>query len=120
MRPAALLVCATATLSVGILYGTARGIQAAVPQHGASVADPKATGHRAELDRYCVTCHNARLKSGGVALDSLDVADVPAGAAVWERVIRKLRTGQMPPPGVPRPAAILPLRFGGQPVLLPG
>ena len=103
MRPAALLVCATATLSVGILYGTAGGIQAAVPQHGAGVADPKATGHRAELDRYCVTCHNARLKSGGVALDSLDVADVPAGAAVWERVIRKLRTGQMPPPGRPRP-----------------
>ncbi len=103
MRPAALLVCATATLSVGILYGTLGGIQAAAPQHGASVADPKATGHRAELDRYCVTCHNARLKSGGVALDSLDVADVPAGTAVWERVIRKLRTGQMPPPGRPRP-----------------
>ena len=103
MRPAALLVCATATLSVGILYGTAGGIQAAVPQQGASVADPNATGHRAELDRYCVTCHNARLKSGGVALDSLDVADVPAGTAVWERVIRKLRTGQMPPPGRPRP-----------------
>jgi mono/diheme cytochrome c family protein len=103
MRPAALLVCATATLSVGILYGTAGGIQAAVPQHGASVGDPNATGHRAELDRYCVTCHNTRLKSGGVALDSLDVADVPAGAAVWERVIRKLRTAQMPPPGRPRP-----------------
>ena len=57
------------------------------------------------LDRYCVTCHNDRLRTGGLALDALDAADVGAGAEVWEEVIRKVRMGAMPPPGRPRPGA---------------
>jgi len=58
---------------------------------------------RAALDQYCVTCHNQRAKSGGLALDSLAV-DAPAvNPAVWERVIRRLATRSMPPHGVPRP-----------------
>ncbi len=55
------------------------------------------------LDQYCVTCHNSRLKTGGLALDNLDVAQPPSAAAVWEKVIRKLSADQMPPPGRPRP-----------------
>ena len=58
---------------------------------------------RALLTRYCVTCHNERLKTADLMLDKLDVENVPAGAAVWEKVIRKLRTGAMPPVGMPRP-----------------
>jgi mono/diheme cytochrome c family protein len=60
---------------------------------------------RAAIDTYCVTCHNQRLKTGGLALDSMDLSRVPADAATWERVIRKVRTGAMPPAGMPRPDA---------------
>jgi hypothetical protein len=57
------------------------------------------------LDKYCVTCHNQRLKTGGLTLDTLDLGNVPAQAEVWEKVIRKLRSGTMPPAGMPRPDA---------------
>jgi len=50
-----------------------------------------------------VTCHNARLKTAGLQLDSLDVTRVADAAPLWERVVTKLRTGEMPPPGRPRP-----------------
>jgi hypothetical protein len=60
-------------------------------------------GVRATLDRYCVTCHNQRLRSGELALDSLDVSNVAPQAATWEKVVRKVRAGAMPPAGMPRP-----------------
>ena len=59
--------------------------------------------YRAVLDRYCTTCHNDRLQTAGLTLESLDVAHVGAGAEVWEKVIRKLRAREMPPPPRPRP-----------------
>jgi mono/diheme cytochrome c family protein len=59
--------------------------------------------HRALLNRYCVTCHNERLKTAGLLLDKTDVEKVSTDAEVWEKVVRKLRAGQMPPAGVPRP-----------------
>ena len=65
----------------------------------------KAADARALLTRYCITCHNDKLKTAGLALDTVATDNVPAGAQVWERVVRKLRTGQMPPPGRPRPGA---------------
>jgi mono/diheme cytochrome c family protein len=46
---------------------------------------------------YCVTCHNDRLKTAGLSLQSLDLSNVPEHADVWERVARKLRSGEMPP-----------------------
>jgi hypothetical protein len=58
---------------------------------------------RAALDKYCVTCHNQRLKTGGLALDVLDPAHVESDPAVWEAVVRKVRTRTMPPQGLPRP-----------------
>ena len=58
---------------------------------------------RAVLDRYCVTCHNDRLKTAGLALDALDAGDVAGHAEAWEKVVRKLRTRAMPPAGRPRP-----------------
>jgi Protein of unknown function (DUF1592)/Protein of unknown function (DUF1588)/Protein of unknown function (DUF1587)/Protein of unknown function (DUF1585)/Protein of unknown function (DUF1595)/Planctomycete cytochrome C len=61
--------------------------------------------YRAVLDKYCVTCHNQRLKTAGLTLDTLDLDQVPSQAAVWEKVIRKLRSGAMPPAGLPRPDA---------------
>jgi mono/diheme cytochrome c family protein len=60
--------------------------------------------HRAMVTTYCVTCHNARLKTGGLALDGLDPAAPANDAQIWEKALRKLRGRQMPPPGSPQPA----------------
>jgi len=58
------------------------------------------------VDKYCVTCHNQRLKTGGLALDTVDLGKIPAQAEAWEKVILKLRAGTMPPAGMPRPDAV--------------
>ena len=66
---------------------------------------PVAT-QKALLDRYCLTCHTQRLKERGtvpIALDSLDLSQVGANAATWEKVVVKMRAGLMPPAGSPRP-----------------
>jgi mono/diheme cytochrome c family protein len=49
---------------------------------------------------YCVTCHNDGLKTAGLSLQSLDVTNVPEHAPIWEKVARKLRSGEMPPSNV--------------------
>jgi mono/diheme cytochrome c family protein len=64
-----------------------------------------ATGSRELLDRYCVTCHSDRLETAGLSLEQLDLGNVHEGAEVWEKVIRKLRTGTMPPSTRPQPPA---------------
>src|SRR5688572_10557746 len=60
---------------------------------------------RAILDTYCVTCHNQRIKTAGLALDTIDAAAPHTNAEVWERVIARLRAESMPPSGRPRPDA---------------
>src|SRR6476661_11072874 len=73
-----------------------------------SAVAPQADQHRAMLNTYCVTCHNTRLKTGGLALDGavLDRLNQSGGddAQIWEKALRKLRGHQMPPPGSPQPA----------------
>ena len=59
---------------------------------------------RATLRRYCVACHNDRLRTAGLALDALDAERVAEHPAAWEKVAAKLRAGAMPPAGRPRPA----------------
>ena len=59
--------------------------------------------HRAMVTTYCVTCHNARLKTGGLVLEGLDLAAPANDAPIWEKALRKLRGHQMPPPGSPQP-----------------
>src|SRR5437870_675757 len=64
----------------------------------------EAGGHVGDvLGKYCVTCHNSRLKTAGLMLDTLDVEHVAGHEEVWEKVATKLRTHEMPPPGRPRP-----------------
>ena len=63
-----------------------------------------ALSSKAFVDTYCATCHNQRLKTGGLALDTLDIDNVGAHAAEWEKVVVKLRAGLMPPAGVRRPS----------------
>jgi mono/diheme cytochrome c family protein len=79
--------------------GTAQGKAQSTAQ---GTAQGAAQG--ALLNQYCVTCHNQRAKTGGLALDTMSLSDIPAGAETWEKVIRKVRGGQMPPAGMPRPA----------------
>ena len=73
------------------------------PLPQAAAPPPAISSLRPVLDRYCVTCHNARLKTAGLQLDTLDPDRVSADADTWEKVARKLRTREMPPAGVPRP-----------------
>jgi Protein of unknown function (DUF1592)/Protein of unknown function (DUF1588)/Protein of unknown function (DUF1585)/Protein of unknown function (DUF1587)/Protein of unknown function (DUF1595)/Cytochrome C oxidase, cbb3-type, subunit III len=58
---------------------------------------------RALLDQYCVVCHNQRAKTAGLMLDKEDVTNVSLDPETWEKVVRKLRAGAMPPQGMPRP-----------------
>ena len=58
---------------------------------------------QALLNQYCITCHNAKLKTGGLELEKLDLHRVDANAETWEKVARKLQAGMMPPAGAPRP-----------------
>jgi Protein of unknown function (DUF1592)/Protein of unknown function (DUF1588)/Protein of unknown function (DUF1595)/Protein of unknown function (DUF1587)/Protein of unknown function (DUF1585)/Planctomycete cytochrome C len=58
---------------------------------------------RALIDKYCVTCHNQKLKTAGLALDTADFARPSESAEAWEKVIRKVRAEMMPPVGSPRP-----------------
>ena len=53
--------------------------------------------------RYCVTCHNATAKVGGLVIDPEDLSNVGANPALWEKVVRKLRASAMPPVNAPRP-----------------
>jgi hypothetical protein len=64
---------------------------------------PPNPGIKATIDQYCVTCHNARLKSGDLVLENADVAHLANNVEVWEKVVRKLRAGVMPPQGARRP-----------------
>src|SRR6476661_3268189 len=88
----------------GMAYVAADGRpqNAGAPAPVAAAAPSSAAPQRALLDRYCFSCHNERLKTGGVALDGLDIANVGENSAVWERAVRKLHARAMPPAG-PRP-----------------
>ena len=107
-----------AVASVALVSGQAAGPQRPaarsaprtstnVPQQQASKAlaspAPDVAAQRALLDRYCVTCHNEKLKTANLMLDKLDLARLGDQAQVGEKVVRKLRAGMMPPSGMPRP-----------------
>jgi hypothetical protein len=79
--------------------------RAAGPQQSGASSRADAASSRVLLDRYCVSCHNERMKTANLALDSVDTASLSGHADVWEKVVRKLRAGMMPPPGRPRPDA---------------
>ena len=90
------------------VVGAAVGVAAVCGTVGAGAPRAEPAGaapasHRQLLDRYCVACHDDRLRTGGLSLEGLDLADVAAEAAVWEKVVAKLRAGAMPPRPRPRP-----------------
>lgn len=88
-------------LCTGLLFGG--GPQARRDRSDGASTDPGVSAAQATLTRYCLGCHNEKARTGGLALSSAGLNDVPGQAAIWEKVIRKLRTKTMPPAGVPRP-----------------
>jgi hypothetical protein len=84
---------------------------AAPPQAPAARPASTADDFRPLLNQYCVTCHNAKAKTGGLQLESVDLAQVGHDPDLWEKVVKKLRAGMMPPVGMPAPAADARARF---------
>ena len=79
--------------------------QRSAAQIGAAQTVVAATpgSHQAMLTTYCYSCHSTRLKTGGLALQGLNIQAAGADAEVWEKAVRKLRGRLMPPPGSPQP-----------------
>jgi mono/diheme cytochrome c family protein len=77
--------------------------RASSPQTPGAVPEAPDARYAAVVKQYCVTCHNERAKTANLSLEKLDVANVATAGDVWEKVIRKLRRGAMPPEGARRP-----------------
>jgi hypothetical protein len=94
-------------LLVGVaLLLTAGGARSALEaQQGPGGRAVPAPPHRALIEGYCLTCHDDLAEEGGLSLESILADDVARHPDVWEKVVRKLRTRRMPPPGEPRPDA---------------
>src|SRR5258708_643025 len=87
----------------GQLPGLAPAIPFASALSAAPVQPPADFNPRPLLDKYCVTCHSERLKTGGLILEKIDTAHLGEHAEIWEKVAEKLHGGMMPPAGLPRP-----------------
>jgi cytochrome c551/c552 len=75
------------------------GALAAVASQGQTAVSPE----RALVDQYCAGCHNEKVKSAGLSLDKMEPARAGDHAETWEKVVRKVRAGMMPPSGARRP-----------------
>ena len=103
------LIVLAATLLVSVQVRTSAQAVATV---GPGAGEPKGSplqsqplqSQRQFLDRYCVTCHNDRLKTGGLSLDQANLSTPGAQSELWEKVARKLHTGVMPPNNVAQPS----------------
>jgi cytochrome c553 len=101
LLPSAALAFVIAVLlssPAGLAQGTAG---TATPSGDAARSSPDA----ALIKTYCTGCHNDRTKSGELSLEHADLANISLHADLWEKVIRKVRAGMMPPAGMPRPDA---------------
>jgi mono/diheme cytochrome c family protein len=101
-----LLAFVAGCLTLAIVTASAGHAQAVPQPPSPSQSDSPLEQSRAVLNRYCVTCHNQRAKIGGLTLDNLDLTAIAEHAETWEKVVRKLRGGVMPPPGRPRPERV--------------
>lgn len=91
-------------IGVALLSGSPQNVTSPVVKPTVNSEDAGTPAHaEAVLSQYCLTCHNEKTRVGGLALRTADLNDIPGKAEIWEKVIRKLRTKTMPPPGLPRP-----------------
>src|SRR6187399_2514315 len=121
MRRDALLVAVLAVLAVGIGRATGDGGRPAravaspsasaasarqtAPVRSSNTAPAPALPDRALIQKYCVSCHSDRLKTAGLSLQDADPSAGVLDGQLWEKVLRKLHGGMMPPQGMPRPDA---------------
>jgi mono/diheme cytochrome c family protein len=102
----AMMLAASASRHAVLAAGPAEaGHFVGLPQAGELRPPSQTAQYRATVNKYCVTCHNARTLTAGLALDQVNIASPEQHAAVWEKVVRKMRAGDMPPAGRPRPDA---------------
>jgi Protein of unknown function (DUF1592)/Protein of unknown function (DUF1588)/Protein of unknown function (DUF1585)/Protein of unknown function (DUF1587)/Protein of unknown function (DUF1595) len=88
-----LWTCLLAALTAGNFFGLLADDSAA----------PKPVSAKSTIQQYCLGCHNAKSKVAGLVLDPQEIDHVGGHRDTWEKVARKLRTGEMPPAGMPRP-----------------
>jgi len=87
-----------------VVQGQSTGQRGASPSTPAArPATPAYQAQQAVLDEYCVECHNKTAKTAGLAIDTLNIARVGDNVVEWEKIVRKLRAGMMPPAGQERP-----------------
>ena len=97
MKKTFLLGCVALSFAALVLAQTKTAVPAQQP------TSASAATQRALLDQYCVTCHNDKTKRANLTLEKLDLTTAGDNPELWEKVIRKLRAGVMPPPGMRRP-----------------
>src|SRR5438552_1618136 len=96
------LFMSCAAMSSVLTYGWSTGPQGTVSPS----APTSASQQRALVDKYCVSCHNSKVTGANLNLETADLAKLPENAELWEKVVRKVRAGMMPPTGplgAPRP-----------------
>ena len=102
-RPGIVSTAIASFLVVGMGIAVLFGVPASSQETSPASASHLTPGEMVET--YCVVCHNEIAAIAGLKLDGLDATNPATDAEVWERVIVKLRSGMMPPPGMPRPDA---------------
>ena len=105
------IVLSCAFIATAYLHAGGLEPQGAAPAATATAlsrsAESQAAGsQRAVIQQYCLTCHSEQVRSGGLSLEAVDVADVASAGELWEKVVRKMNAGMMPPPGMPRPDSV--------------
>ncbi len=103
-------VFAVAGLASFQLFGSAAAEPARVAANTPATAPtaglasaPIMADHKHMLMQYCTACHNDRLKTAGMSVVPLDADNLPASQETWEKILRRLSLGEMPPRGMPRP-----------------
>ncbi len=101
-RATAAIVAAAMCTAAG-LFSTGASARQTAPAPAVAASAAPISNSQALISKYCIGCHNERARTGGLALDRLDVTNPGDHAEIWETVVEKLRAGSMPPPGRPRP-----------------
>lgn len=92
-----LLCTSAAIMSLLFMHGNANS-------QSVRSSEEDVAAHTELVQQYCVVCHNDTIRTANLSLQNLDLTEVSQDAEIWEKVIRKLRAGMMPPPGMPRPS----------------
>ena len=97
------IVTVASLMTYRLLAGTCFSIFAITASLPLRADEAQKLSAKVVVNKYCVTCHNAKLKTAGLQLDTVDFEHIGERADLWEKVARKFRTGEMPPAGLPRP-----------------